>query len=112
MKLNFTIPLLTTLALSGLGGAILSLSTDNQHQVLGTRQACGPKPGWCDDNGCEGRNTPWNGMGACTAAYEGCPCKAVCNNSVNSCFKNGCNGPGSNGRCTAGRYNGCWCKTN
>ena len=117
MQLNFAVTLIA-LALASVGTAMPSAEPGTSFpavaaaggQVLDTRGNCGPKPGPCNENGCEGKNTPWDGKGTCEAGkYDGCECKGVCNHSVNGCYQNGCKG--LNGACTAGKYKGCWCYT-
>ncbi|KAH6664843.1 hypothetical protein B0J14DRAFT_606814 [Halenospora varia] len=81
----------------------------------------------CDANGCNGVNGfctagDFNGCPCGTSCgnlktegcdknggngLAGCPCTGTCGATPGPCNKNGCNG--SNGRCTAGAFNGCAC---
>jgi hypothetical protein len=72
----------------------------------------------CNDNECNGINTPYNeggagALGFCTAGdFNGCNCVSVCPETNVSCADECCAGFGAighGGYCTAGEYTGCAC---
>ena len=77
---------------------------------------CGPTPGDCSKNGCQGVNLPQPKIAICTAGtYIGCPCKFTCTSSTIKCSDPQCKGISNpvsgGGSCLAGLYAGCDCQS-
>ena len=71
--------------------------------------ACGNlEIGKCNDNGCNGVNSPSAGLGVCTSAQlKGCACTNICGTKNGPCSNKQCQG--SNGVCKGGPFIGCYC---
>ncbi|KAK0705645.1 hypothetical protein B0H67DRAFT_594634 [Lasiosphaeris hirsuta] len=90
----------------------LTLTLDLDLTTAGTaspaRAVAAPPTATATATGAAGSTTRtrgWPSAGQASTAGARAP---TCNNSVNSCKINGCNGSG--GRCNDGKYAGCYCK--